>query len=66
MAILRISDARKLSDKEREAKLADLKMELTKAMNKGSQQKGKRKELKRAISRILTLNNSQQGELKKQ
>jgi ribosomal protein L29 len=65
MAILRMSDAKKLSNTERQTKLADLKMELTKAMNKGSQQKGKRKELKRAISRILTLN-TQQGELKKQ
>lgn len=66
MAILRMSDAVKLSDKDRETKLSELKMELTKAMNKGSQQKGKRKELKRAISRILTINNSKQGELKKQ
>lgn len=65
MAILRMSDARKMSDKDKVAKLSDLRMELTKAMNKGSQQKGKRKELKRAISRILTLN-AQQGELKKQ
>lgn len=66
MAILRMSDAKKLSDKDRETKLSELKMELTKAMNKGSQQKGKRKELKRAISRILTINNSNKGELKKQ
>ena len=65
MAILRMSDAKKLSNTERTTKLSDLKMELTKAMNKGSQQKGKRKELKRAISRLLTLN-TQQGELKKQ
>ncbi|HVY01443.1 MAG TPA: hypothetical protein VHA12_01630 [Candidatus Nanoarchaeia archaeon] len=65
MAILRMSDVRKLSEADRKAKLADLKLELTKAMNKGSQQKGKRKELKRAISRLLTFN-TQQGELKKQ
>ena len=66
MAILRMSDARKLSAKERETRLTELKTELTKAKNKGSQLKGKRKELKRAISRILTLNNSQKEELKKQ
>lgn len=66
MAILRMSDVKKLSKADRATKLSDLKLELTKAMNKGSQQKGKRKELKRAISRILTLNNSEQGELKKQ
>lgn len=66
MAILRMTDARKMSAKDRETRLSELRMELTRAMNKGSQQKGKRKELKRAISRILTLNNSAKEELKKQ
>lgn len=58
MAILRMSDISKLSKKERAEKLKDLKLELVKAMNKSSQSKGKTKELKRAISRILTLDNS--------
>lgn len=65
MAILRISDAKKLSDKERKERLSDLRMELTKALSKSSQNKGKTKELKRAISRLLTLNNSHKGELSK-
>jgi ribosomal protein L29 len=60
-----MADIKKLSAKEKDTKLAELKLELTKAMNKSSQSKGKTKELKRAISRILTLNNSTKEELKK-
>lgn len=60
-----MADIIKLSAKEKETKLGELKLELTKSMNKSSQSKGKTKELKRAISRILTLNNSSKEELKK-
>ena len=64
MAVLRMSDVKKLSPKELSNRLIELKFELTKSMNKSSQSKGKTKELKRAISRILTLNNSQKEGLK--
>ena len=61
MALLRISDAKKLSATDRKQKLAELTFELTKASNKASQSKGKRKELKRAIARLHTINNAVQG-----
>lgn len=66
MAILKMDDVKKLGTQDRQQKLADLKLELTKASNKGSQSKGKRKELKRAIARLLTFNNSAKGGLNKQ
>jgi ribosomal protein L29 len=65
MAILRMSDVKKLSANERKQKMSELKLELTKASNKASQSKGKRKELKRAVARLLTFNNSAEGGLKK-
>jgi len=65
MAILRMSDVKKLNASDRNQKLAELKLELTKASNKASQSKGKRKELKRAVARLHTFNNSAEGGLKK-
>ena len=55
MAILKSKDIAKMSGKERQSKLKDLKMELIK--NKVSAKgKLKPKEIKKAIARILTFN----------
>jgi len=57
MAILRAKDISKMTEKERNAKLKDLKMELVK--EKATASKGgklKTKEIKRTIARLLTFN----------
>ena len=55
MAILKAKDIAKMSEKERQEKLKDLKMELIK--NKVStKSKLKAKEIKKAIARLLTFN----------
>ncbi|MFH1608116.1 MAG: hypothetical protein ABIA78_03205 [archaeon] len=51
---MKYKDIQKLSEKDREKKLKDLKMELVKSQAK---QGGKTKEIKKIIARILTLNN---------
>ena len=65
MAILRMSDVNKMDAKNRKQKLSELQVELTKANNKGSPSRGKRKELKRAVARLHTFNNSAEGGSKK-
>jgi ribosomal protein L29 len=57
MALLKAKDVAKMNAKDRESKLADLKMELVKAGVVANKQKAKTKEIKRAIARILTFNN---------
>ena len=54
MAILRAKEVAKMSEKERKDKLADLKVELVKANVVANKTNAKTKEIKRAISRILT------------
>ncbi len=55
MAILKPKDIAKMSEKERQDKLKDLKMELIK--NKvSSKGKLKAKEIKKATARLLTFN----------
>tara|TARA_Y100000310_G_scaffold321762_1_gene379870 strand:- start:1203 stop:1406 length:204 start_codon:yes stop_codon:yes gene_type:complete len=57
MAILKSRDISKMSEKERNEKIKDLKMELVKekaVANKGG--KLKTKEIKRTIARLLTFN----------
>jgi len=57
MAILRAKDISKMSEKERNEKIKDLKIELIK--NKASAGKGgkiKTKEIKKTIARLLTFN----------
>jgi len=57
MATLKIKDIEKMSEKERQGKLKELKMELIK--NKvSSKSKLKPKEIKKAIARLLTFNRS--------
>jgi len=68
MAILRTKDIEKMSGKERMEKLKDLKMELVRANVSANRTSSKTKELKRAISRLLTMRinkTSKEGELKK-
>ena len=55
MAILRTKEIRNMNEKTRESKLKDLRMELIKANVAANRTNAKTKEIKRAISRILTL-----------
>ena len=57
MAILRVKDISKMSSKEREGKIKDLKIELLKekiSIGKGG--KMKIKEIKKTIARLITFN----------
>ena len=61
-------DIEKMSGKERMEKFKDLKMELVRANVSANRTSSKTKELKRAISRLLTMRinkTSKEGELKK-
>ena len=66
MAILRAKDVPKMDAKSRAEKMKDLRMELVKSTVTAQKAKGKTKEIKRAIARILTFNASEKsGTLKK-
>jgi len=71
MAILRNREVKKMGEKERTEKLKDLKMELVRANVTANKTNAKTKEIKRAISRLLTskVNKTSaekaEGELKK-
>jgi len=65
MALLKYKDALKMNDKDRDQKMKDLKMELVKANVSANKAGAKTKEIKRAISRLLTISNSAKEELKK-
>ena len=54
MAVLKMKDIKAMNENEREGKLKELKLELTKH-NSGKEIKIKAKEIKKAIARILTL-----------
>ena len=62
MAILRMTQIRKFSDKERAAKLTELKMELLKSVASTSKSNKKIKEIKRTIAKIKTHNRSLLGD----
>jgi len=64
MAVLKIKDVRKMSKKEREEKLKELRFALTKANVTANKVNAKTKEIKRAIARLLTVNESGKGALK--
>lgn len=64
MALLRYNDITKMSDKERNEKLKELKLELIKAQVNATKSGAKTKEIKRAVSRLLTFNKSSKGVLK--
>ena len=65
MVLLRNEDIAKMPEKERFAKLKELKFELTKASVTANRTNAKTKEIKRAISRLITLNKSAKEELNK-
>jgi len=62
MALLRNSDITKMSKSERESKLKDLRLELVKANVTANKTNAKTKEIKRAISRLITFNKSTKKE----
>lgn len=65
MALLRYNEVSKLSVKERETKLKELKAELVKANVVANRQTAKTKEIKKAIARILTFGKNAKKEVKK-
>ena len=56
MALVKYSDISKMTEKERTQKLKDLQFELIKANVTANKTNAKTKEIKRAISRLLTFN----------
>jgi ribosomal protein L29 len=56
MALLRFKDMEKMNESERETKLKELKFELAKSGVTANKANAKTKEIKRAISRVLTFN----------
>lgn len=64
MTLLRNSEIKKMNDKELEEKLQDLKLELVRANVTANKSRAKTKELKRAISRILTSMKDKKSSLK--
>lgn len=58
MALLRSKDVAKMSPKEREEKLKELKFELVRAGVTANKSNAKTKEIKRAISRLMTFDKS--------
>ena len=57
MKLLKMKDIEKATTKEREEKLKELKFELIKANVTANKSNAKTKEIKRAISRLLTYSN---------
>ncbi len=56
MALLRTKDIGKMTQKDREEKLKYLRMELIRASVTANKTNAKTKEIKRAISRLITFN----------
>jgi len=56
MATLKMKNIRNMGDKDRERKIKELKLELTKSRSGNSKTSSKTKEIKKIIARILTLN----------
>jgi ribosomal protein L29 len=64
MALLRAKDIVKMNETDKKAKLIELKMELIKANLTANKQNAKTKEIKRAISRLMTLRESKKDSLR--
>tara|TARA_Y100000310_G_C20299313_1_gene630996 strand:+ start:133 stop:348 length:216 start_codon:yes stop_codon:yes gene_type:complete len=64
MALLKYKEIEKMDTKQRKDKLADLKLELVKANVTANKTNAKTKEIKKAISRLLTYNNALNKEKK--
>ena len=58
MALLRMKDIKKMNEKEIKSKLNELRLELVKAGVTANKTNAKTKEIKRAISRLLTFSKS--------
>jgi ribosomal protein L17 len=58
MSVLKYSDVKKMNQVESKAKLAELKFELVKAHVTANKTNAKTKEIKKAISRIITFGKS--------
>jgi len=66
MAILKSKDIVKMPQSERESKLKELRLELVRAGVTANKATAKTKEIKRAISRLITFTKNDKGEQKKQ
>ncbi|MCA9485229.1 MAG: 50S ribosomal protein L29 [Nanoarchaeota archaeon] len=64
MAVLKMNEISKMSDKDKKDKLKDLKMELVRANVTANKTNAKTKEIKRAIARLLTSMKTQNSEAK--
>lgn len=64
MALLKIKDVRKMSKKEIKEKIKELRFALTKGNVTANKANAKTKEIKRAIARLLTVNESSKEALK--
>lgn len=62
MAILKMKDIWAMSKEENKKKINELKLELVKASVTANRTNGKTKEIKRAISRLLTVSKSAKTE----
>jgi ribosomal protein L29 len=58
MALLRSSEVKKMSQKDRDEKLKELRFSLMRSQVTANKSSGKAKEIKRAIARILTFSNA--------
>lgn len=58
MAILKMKDVAKMTEKDKEQKLKDLRFELVRAGVTANKQNAKTKEIKRAISRLISFGKS--------
>ncbi len=65
MTILKYKDIKKMDNKEREAKLKELRFSLTKSNVTANKANAKTKEIKRAIARLLTFNTLNKKEVLK-
>jgi ribosomal protein L29 len=63
MAVLRAKEVTKMTDKDRKEKLKDLRMELIRANVTANRTNAKTKEIKKAISRLLTFNKASKNPL---
>ena len=65
MSLLKYSDLKKMDNRARMVKLKELRMELSKANVAANKTNSKTKEIKKAISRVLTITNAEKAEVKK-
>lgn len=61
MALLKMSEIKKMDGKERKEKLKELRLELIRSNVGSNKTNTKSKEIKRAIARLITFNKSRKG-----